>query len=82
VRKYSDIYNKLVTDDDDFVGMVAYAIYKKNKIEHIKNIKEEHSREPTDDDLTSFHSSSCLKTSIEGYKKMAVESISRFANNL
>lgn len=27
------IYSKLVRDDDDIIGMVAYGIYKKHKIE-------------------------------------------------
>lgn len=27
--KYNFIYNKLVTNQDDLVGMVAYTIYKK-----------------------------------------------------
>ena len=38
------IYSKLVRDDDDIIGMVAYGIYKKHKIEFIESIKSAHGR--------------------------------------
>lgn len=38
-------YYKLVNDENDFVGMIAYTIYKKAKIEYLKQLKQE---------LTSF----------------------------
>jgi hypothetical protein len=31
MRKYNRIYNVLLTDENDFVGMVAYSLYKKIK---------------------------------------------------
>lgn len=32
-RSYNFIYEQLVKSEDDLVGLVAYAIYKKHKIE-------------------------------------------------
>lgn len=31
--KYNFIYKELVSADDDLVGLIAYGIYKKHKIE-------------------------------------------------
>lgn len=40
-KEFNFIYEKLVEDDDDFVGHVAYSIYKKSKLEYINNKKSE-----------------------------------------
>lgn len=40
MSKYNFIYEKLVTSDDDLVGLITYGIYKKQKIESIAKIKE------------------------------------------
>lgn len=32
-------FTKLVTDDKDFVGMVAYTIYKKEKLGGLNNLR-------------------------------------------
>jgi hypothetical protein len=48
------IYSKLVRDDDDIIGMVAYGIYKKHKIEFIESIKSAHGREPNQDEWHAF----------------------------
>lgn len=48
------IYSKLVNDDDDIIGMVAYGIYKKHKIEFIESIKSAHGREPNEDEWHAF----------------------------
>lgn len=41
-KQFSFIYSKLVSANDDFVGLIAYGIYKKHKIEFIENIKIGH----------------------------------------
>ena len=52
--KYNFIYSKLVLAEDDVVGLIAYGIYKKHKIEFINKIKDEKGREPNDDECDSF----------------------------
>lgn len=42
--KYNFIYKELVSADDDLVGLIAYGIYKKHKIEFITKIKREQGR--------------------------------------
>ncbi len=81
-KKFNKIYNQLVKDEDDFIGMVAYAIYKKCKVEYIEKFEEEKGRTPTDEELISFHSSSCLATVVSGYEKQAIDLIRRFSDNL
>lgn len=44
------IYSKLVEDDADIIGMVAYGIYKRHKIEFIDSIRKEYDREPNDEE--------------------------------
>lgn len=40
-KEFNFIYEKLVEDDDDFVGHVAYSIYKRSKLEYINKKKLE-----------------------------------------
>ena len=42
-RSYNFIYEQLVKSEDDLVGLVAYAIYKKHKIEFITRMKGKYS---------------------------------------
>jgi superfamily II DNA or RNA helicase len=39
-RKYNYIFSKLVDDETDLIGLVAYCIYKNNKIGYIEKFKE------------------------------------------
>lgn len=73
-RTYNYIYKQLVSDENDVVGHVAYALYKSNKIEFIENFKKEHNgEEPSEDDLKPFHDVSCTPSSIKRYKTQAVQ---------
>lgn len=36
-RNYNYIFSKLVNAEDDVVGLLAYAIYKQQKIEYIED---------------------------------------------
>ena len=40
--KYNFIFNQIVENEDDFVGCMAYVLYKRNKIEYIESYKKEH----------------------------------------
>ena len=39
-KKYCSIYSKLVKDDGDMVGHIAYSLYKAEKVQYIKEQKE------------------------------------------
>lgn len=79
--KYNFIYNKLVTNKDDLVGMVAYTIYKNEKITYIKNYELEYGgKSPSEEDLHIFHKSSCDR--VEYYKELAINRVSSFVDAL
>jgi hypothetical protein len=67
-RNYNFIYSKLVEDENDILGVIAYAIYKKQKIEHIEEFKRDNNREPTDLELVQFNKFSTSKASLDGYR--------------
>lgn len=54
-------FGDIVQQDQDFIGHVAYSLYKDKKVKWIKDYKERQQRYPTDDEIhnffTSFHSS-------------------------
>ena len=68
-RNYNFIYEKLVDDEYDLIGHIAYSIYKSNKIEFIEKFKESHDGvAPTEEELRPFHDISCTESSISLYK--------------
>lgn len=58
------IYEKLVTSGDDLVGLIAYGIYKKYKIEFITKIKENQGRKPTDEECQTFYAASTTESQL------------------
>lgn len=70
-RSYNFIYNKLVKSEDDLVGLIAYAIYKKHKIEFITRIKEEEERDPTNEECQIFFKASTTQSQLAKYKNDA-----------
>lgn len=67
-RSYNHIYKKLVEDENDLIGHIAYSIYKANKIEFIEKFKEEHGKLPSEDEIKPFHDFSCTESTISLYK--------------
>lgn len=77
-RTYSFAFPNLVSDEDDVLGLLAYAIYKQQKIEYIKNFVDENGKDPTDEDLTPFTKLTSLETQIQNYKSLAETRFSIF----
>lgn len=69
--KYNFIYKELVSADDDLVGLIAYGIYKKHKIEFITKIKREQGREPSDEECKSFFAASTTDSQLRNYRSQA-----------
>lgn len=81
MRKYNFIYEKLVKDENDLVGLIAYSLYKRKKIAYIKSFKEKDKNyEMSEEELNSFHNASQLHTS--DYKYQANTLIQDFTNHL
>lgn len=79
-RNYNHIYRNLVKKDNDLVGIIAYSIYKKQKIQHIEELKDLNKTDPTDADLIPFNNISSNATSIEGYRIKAENILEEFLN--
>jgi hypothetical protein len=48
------IFQLLVTNDSDIIGLVAYALYKQSKLDWMRQFESERSRWPDDAELSSF----------------------------
>lgn len=72
-QPYNFIYEKLVSAPDDIVGMIAYSLYKKEKVEYVRSFTKQYGRAPEDQDLQSFHVSSNTQARLSGYGVEAKE---------
>lgn len=70
-KQYNYIYSKLVKDQNDVVGMLAYSIYKQHKIEFIEDFKKKKNAAPTDSDIENFIMSSVTQSQLEKYRESA-----------
>ena len=70
-KQYNYIYSKLVKDQNDVVGMLAYSIYKQHKIEFIEDFKKKKNAAPTDSDIENFIMSSVTQSPLEKYRESA-----------
>lgn len=66
-RNYNTIYSKLVTNETDIVGHVAYSLYKESKIEYIEK-QELKGSCVTDRDLIPFNHFSSSDSTVLNYK--------------
>ncbi len=72
MRKFNFIYDKIVVDEKDVNGFVAYSLYKKNKIEYIESTKKDKDLDSLSDfDLQEFCRMSNTDSQIERYRNEA-----------
>jgi|SRR5471032_476805 len=77
-NEYNFIYNRLVEDESDVLGGVAYAVYKRQKIEYVERIQKNTDRLPNELELMFFHEHSNSGMQIESYKGQAMELVKSF----
>lgn len=80
-RKYSYIFSRLVENDSDIVGHIAYALYKSDKVNYIESFKETHKTDPSEEDLDAFHAVSSQMESIRKYRFVASHILKEFLND-
>lgn len=80
--KRNFFYHQIVENDEDFVGCVAYILYKKNKIDYIETYKRDNGSAPTDDVLHEWQKNECTQSKLQNYKDSANQRISKFVNAL
>ncbi|MBQ4507479.1 MAG: hypothetical protein II970_01090 [Paludibacteraceae bacterium] len=80
-RRYNYIYSKLVSDETDIIGHIAYALYKSDKVCFMEKLRAE-GKEPTEEDLQQFHQISCLDSTLERYQMHASVIMEAFLNEV
>ncbi|WP_342654285.1 hypothetical protein [Pseudomonas sp. F3-2] len=76
---YNYIFNELVADEDDILGQLAYAAYKRQKIEFIQAFREKNGIDPQDDDLAPFHDISNGLSQLGVYRTQAAKLVRDFS---
>jgi len=79
-RKYNSIFGKLVEEPNDFIGLLAYGIYKREKIAFIDRFCKTNGRGPNDDELQNFHDQTLSR--IDQYRRIAEVDLSEFQTEL
>ena len=67
-RTYNFIYSKLVSGENDVLGAIAYSVYKRQKIETIKECERKLGRPPSEEDLQHFKDFSNSPSQIKFYQ--------------
>lgn len=81
-KRYSFIYSKLVKNSADIVGLIAYTIYKRHKIEQIMRIRNEFSvPEDVETQIQAFTSFAESDSQIERYLSEADDLLLAFADS-
>lgn len=81
-RQYNFIYEKLVENENDIIGHIAYSLYKSDKIKYIKSFQTMHGTEEVkESDLQRFHEISCIDNNIDRYKLQSVQILQNFLDN-
>lgn len=76
-RKFSYLYTEFVENENDMIGHIAYSLYKSNKIQYIKQYKEDNEdKTPSEDDLEAFHKVS--RTTVSALKIQAQQILLNF----
>lgn len=51
---YNDVFARLVEADEDIIGLLAYALYKQNKVDWLVSFKQAEGRAPDQAELKSY----------------------------
>ena len=82
-QEYNYIYSKLVKDKNDILGIIAYSIYKRQKIEFLNKYKAEHDGEEAPrEEAYAFKELSNSDTQLEFYKTQSVHLANEFLEEM
>ncbi|MBD5353595.1 MAG: hypothetical protein HDR85_01610 [Bacteroides sp.] len=65
------MYSNIVKSDEDIIGLVAYALYKKQKIAFFNKVRKDTGKEPTEIDINAFILNSSTESQIESFRDRA-----------
>lgn len=72
------VYKALVQNENDLVGLVAYALYKRDKIQFIRTIHGEVGRPPNQDQLDCFTIAALLDSQIAALRTQSEKLLETF----
>lgn len=75
-------YASLVGGDNDMVGHVAYALYKRDKLAFIEKMNADMDRNPTDEELSAFIMASNLQLRTDAYRSEAEQALQVFSQEV
>lgn len=82
-RQFNYIYMKLVKNENDLLGQIAYSLYKRKKVQFLENWKKAHpEQEIEEDELNTFHNSESTKEALNEYRTKANILLQNFMNTL
>ncbi len=81
-KQFNFIYSQLVRANDDLVGLIAYGIYKKQKIEFIEKMKSDTGHDPTEAECQAFYSTSTTDSQLKYYRTQAETMISETISSI
>ncbi len=82
-KGYNFIYDQLVDSEDDIHGIISYSVYKRQKIQFIKDFKAKNNgNDPSDDDLNLFNDLSMSDAQLQFYKSEATVLTQNFLENV
>ena len=82
-KGYNFIYDQLVDSEDDIHGIISYSVYKRQKIQFIKDFKSKNGgNDPSEGDLKPFNDLSMSDAQLEFYKSEATVLTQSFLENV
>ncbi|HCG8164593.1 TPA: hypothetical protein P0E26_005042 [Vibrio harveyi] len=82
-KGYNFIYDQLVDSEDDIHGIISYSVYKRQKIQFIKDFKSKNDgNDPSEGDLKPFNDLSMSDAQLEFYKSEATVLTQSFLENV
>ena len=73
--EFNDIFGRLVSDDDDIVGLLAYSIYKQNKVDWLISFKRDEGRSPDPTELKSYITGEKTGRRLATYRHLATATL-------
>lgn len=79
-KQYNLIYEKLVKNENDILGIVAYSVYKRQKIDFIKSHTDSEQEPLPGEKLESFMAISTSDAQLSFYEEAAANILDEYAN--
>lgn len=74
---HNEIFLKLVTGDEDIIGLVAYSLYKQNKIDWMRAFEERSGRAPNDQEFAAYIIGENTPRRVSTYRFLAESTVNR-----